>query len=94
MKWEVIREIQFFHSKVGDNYKYLTIKIGSVYNEVSLNDYDSDMYRLVKSEREKAKHNERFVVLFVEGKQRIFKIGKDVVPYSNRRIKRKMRVIK
>lgn len=94
MKWEIIREVQFFHSKKDNKYIYLTVKIGSVYNEVSVNDYDKDMYRLVKSEREKAKHNERFVVLFVEGKQRIFKIGKDTIPYNNRKIKRKMRVIK
>jgi hypothetical protein len=94
MKWEITRDMQFFHSRKDKKFIYLTVKQGSVYNEVSVSDYERDMYRLVKSEREKAKHNERFVVLFVEGKQRIFKIGKDAIPYNSRRIKRKMRVIK
>ena len=86
MKWTLLHD-RLFHNPTGE---WVTLKKGSVYDEVHFKNQDPDVIRAVKNNQRRSRFNAEYVVLDAEGLQRLFVIGKDVARHisSSKKFKR------
>ena len=79
MKWKLLHEMKFFE---GSNDTFVTLSKDSVFNQVSFGRVEPESLRCLQRNKKSSPRNTRFVILNANGKQRIFEVGKDVIPVS------------
>lgn len=79
MQWELIRDMKFF---AGSSDKYTILKKGDIYSEVGYSQMTRSIKESLARHKRKSQPNQRFVILNAENKQRLFVVGKDVIPHS------------
>tara|TARA_Y100001963_G_scaffold135049_1_gene196278 strand:- start:104 stop:382 length:279 start_codon:yes stop_codon:yes gene_type:complete len=79
MQWQLIREMKFFSDKSSE---YVKLEKGNTYLEVSYSHLSRSSKHMLDRQKRNSLPSERFVILNAEGKQRIFVVGKDVIPHS------------
>ena len=75
MKYVLVQDC-LFHNKG----EFFTIKKGSVYEDVHHTKMSNSMKRSISDVKKYGSHTDRWIVLFAEGKERMFIVGKDVKP--------------
>lgn len=66
----------------GKNNDFITLQKGTVYSQVSHGRLEPESMRCLQRNKKSSPNNSRFVILNASGKQRIFEVGKDVIPVS------------
>ena len=79
-RWILIRDMKFFNDEQRD---YFILSKDSVFTEVP---FQHQIYQVRRAVSRRNNHNKKHIVLNAQGKQRVFAIGKDVIPVSQSRI--------
>ena len=79
MKWKLIHDMQFCD---GNQSEFITLSKDQIFNQVSHGRLQPESLRCLQRNKKSSPRNTRFVILNANGKQRIFEVGKDVIPVS------------